>query len=69
LKTNFKHLNKKDPTTRIKALTHITTNIKDKPQDEIVRILPEWVCTTDCACVFVVTNIVLGDDIEEVGVG
>ena len=45
LRTNFKHLNKKDSTTRIKALTHIAANIKDKPQNEIVQALPEWIVT------------------------
>ncbi len=45
LRTNFKHLNKKDPTTRIKALSHIAAHIKEISQEEVIKALPEWIAT------------------------
>jgi hypothetical protein len=46
LRQSFKHLSKKDPTTRLKALQQITTSIQEmKDPQEVVQILPEWIST------------------------
>jgi hypothetical protein len=45
LKTHFKHLKKKDPTTRLKALNSISELLGEKKKDEMITILPEWVCS------------------------
>jgi hypothetical protein len=45
LRAHFKHLSKKDPTTREKALQIITAQISSRPEYEIIAILPEWVIT------------------------
>lgn len=44
-RTHFKHLGKKDPTTRVKALQIIQEQITSRPDYEVIAILPEWVAT------------------------
>jgi len=43
LRSHFKHLSKKDPTTRIKALQVITQEINNRPPNEIISVLADWV--------------------------
>jgi hypothetical protein len=43
LRQFFKHLKKKDPTTKKKALTQIIEIIKTKEKTELILLLPEWV--------------------------
>jgi hypothetical protein len=45
LRGHFKHLSKKDPTTRVKALQIITDQLSSRPEYEVIAILPEWVVT------------------------
>lgn len=43
LRGHFKHLSKKDPTTRVKALQIIADQFGTRPDYESIAILAEWV--------------------------
>lgn len=39
---HLKRLARKDPTTKLKALTALSTLLKEKPGKDVVPIIPQW---------------------------
>eukprot|EP01080_Neovahlkampfia_damariscottae_P012106 gene12106-5598_t len=51
LRQYFKHLKKKDPNTKKKALNQIQEIIKSKEKTEVILLLPEWISIMKNLCV------------------
>jgi len=49
---NLKRLGRKDPTTKLKALSALSTLFAQTPGEEVVQIVPQWVFSLPPYCIF-----------------